>query len=76
MPLESPLVFYPRYFGEVVSKHLSIAGLAWRLHTFTKRLDKDPATKNYTDVALTTDDDTVDLRELETMNLTQIAVAR
>jgi radical SAM superfamily enzyme YgiQ (UPF0313 family) len=72
---ENPLEFYPRYFGEVVAKHLKIAGLAWRLHRFTKKLDKDAATKNYSDMALIADED-VDFSELEIMHLTQIAVAR
>jgi radical SAM superfamily enzyme YgiQ (UPF0313 family) len=75
LPRENPLVFYPRYAAEVVGKHFRIASLAWRLHRFTKKLNSDPATKNYNDVALTADEIS-DLAELETMNLTQIAVAR
>jgi radical SAM superfamily enzyme YgiQ (UPF0313 family) len=75
LPRENPLAFYPRYATEVAGKHFRIASLAWRLHRFTKKLNSDPATKNYNDVALTADEIS-DLAELETMNLTQIAVAR
>jgi hypothetical protein len=73
LPLESPFSFYPRFLAGMVSKHLRMAQLAWRFHWFTKRLDRDPATKNYNDVALTADIDT-DMAELEM--LTQISAAR
>jgi len=73
LPLESPFRFYPRFFAGMVSKHLRMAQLAWRFHWFTKRLDRDPATRNYNDVALTADIDT-DMAELEM--LTQISAAR
>jgi radical SAM superfamily enzyme YgiQ (UPF0313 family) len=75
LPRESPLVFYPRYAAEVVGKHLKIASLALRLHRFTKKLDKDPAAREYMDVALTADE-IVDMAHVDTMQLTQIALAR
>jgi hypothetical protein len=55
LPIESPLVFYPRYLAEVVYKHFKIAQLAWRFQRFKKRLERDPKARNYTDVALTPD---------------------
>ena len=55
LPIESVLVFYPRYLAEVVYKHFKIAQLAWRFHRFKKRLESDPQARNYTDVALTPD---------------------
>jgi len=74
LPRESILSFYPRLGVEMVSKHTKLARLAWRFHRFKKQLDKEPATKNYNDVALTPDEDT-DMASLEMM-LTQITVAR
>jgi hypothetical protein len=75
LPRENPLVFYPRYAAEVVGKHLKIASLAWRLHWFTKKLDRDPSAREYSDVALTADE-IVDIAHVETMNPTQLATAR
>jgi radical SAM superfamily enzyme YgiQ (UPF0313 family) len=72
---EGLVPFYARYVGDLLSKHYQMGKLAWRLHRFTKRLDEDPATRYYSDVALTADEDS-DFAELETMQLTQIAVAR
>ena len=55
LPVESPFVFYPRYVGELLYKHVKIAQLAWRFHRFKKRLLRDPEARNYSDVALTPD---------------------
>ena len=55
LPRESPLAFYPRYLGEVLGKHLKMAQLAWRFLRFRKRLERDPESRGYTDVALTAD---------------------
>jgi hypothetical protein len=52
---ENPLIFYSRYAADLVSKHFKMAQLAWRLHWFKKRLEKDPTACNYKDVALTPD---------------------
>lgn len=72
MPRESVFAFYPKFFGNLLWKHAKMLGLAWRFHWFKERLEKDAAAKNYTDVALTRDEDT-HVEELEMM-LTQIAV--
>src|SRR6185312_4509557 len=74
LPRESILSFYPKITVEAISKATKLARLAWRFHRFKKKLDKEPATKNYNDVALTADEDT-DMASLEMM-LTQITVAR
>lgn len=55
LPIENPWVFYPRYAAGVVRKHFKMAQSAWRFHWFKKRLERDPAARNYTDVALTPD---------------------
>ncbi len=74
---ENPLSFYSRYFGGIAVKHLRIAQLAWHFHFFTRRLDRDAAARNYTDVALTADQDTdASTLEMTEMVLHQIAAAR
>ena len=75
MPIEGFFGFHLRYYSDMVSKHVRMGALAWRFHWFKKRLEKDPAAKNYGDVALTADED-ADMASMEMMTLTQIAVAR
>ena len=60
LPVENPLVFYPRYIGETLYKHFKMAQLAWRFHWFKERLLRDAAAKNYSDVALTPDSETAE----------------
>src|SRR5215471_11214094 len=55
LPRESPWIFYPRYIGDLVRKHLYMARLVWRFHWLKKRLQRDANARNYTDVALTGD---------------------
>jgi hypothetical protein len=52
LPLESPLVFYPRYVLGFVYKHLKLAGMIWRFSRFRRQLKRDPDARNYTDSAL------------------------
>jgi hypothetical protein len=58
LPVESPFVFYPRYVADMIYKNVKMAQLAWRFHWFKERLLRDPAARNYTDVALTPDSET------------------
>jgi hypothetical protein len=51
MPLEHPLVFYPKYAWNFVSKHAKFAGLWWTYHRALGRVLRD--TRPYTDVAMT-----------------------
>ena len=53
LPVESPFVFYPRYVADLLYKHFRLAQAIWRYRPFAKRLRRDPAARNYTDVALT-----------------------
>jgi hypothetical protein len=53
LPIESPLVFYPRYVADLFYKHIKLAQLVWRYGRLRRRLKRDPAARNYTDVALT-----------------------
>jgi Radical SAM superfamily len=75
LPVESPFIFYPRFAVGLVRKHFKMAQLAWRFHWFKKRLEKDAAARNYTDVALTPDSE--DASEvLEVLTAHQELVAR
>ncbi len=59
LPIESPLVFYPRYVVDLVWKHMRLAKQIWRFGRFRQKLKNDPNARNYTDLALTpvVDDD-------------------
>jgi hypothetical protein len=75
MPIESPFVFYPRLFADVVRKHLKMGQLAWRFHWFKKRLERDPNARNFSDVALTPDsEDSTDSLEMLMAHATPNAV--
>lgn len=52
LPLESPLVFYPRLLGDFLVKHARLAGAVWRLQRFRRHLKRDPQARAYTDLAL------------------------
>jgi hypothetical protein len=75
LPIESPFVFYPRFFAGVVRKHFKMAQLAWRFHWFKTLLEKDPAAGKYTDVALTPDSEDVS-EVLEVLTAHQELVTR
>jgi len=74
LPLESPLVFYPRYAWEIVSKHARLLALALRYERVRRRVEADPAASAYRDQALTpvSDDET---GTLEIFNATDSAKA-
>jgi hypothetical protein len=59
LPVESPLIFYPRYVSDLVKKHIPLAGLVWRYRRLRRQMKADPHARNYTDLALTpvTEDD-------------------
>ena len=52
LPVESPLVFYPRYVADFISKHLKLARLIWRYGRFRRQLKRDPDARKYSDLAL------------------------
>jgi hypothetical protein len=73
MPVEPVWSFYPKYVGEIVSKHVSYLRRWLLVEGMRKRIVRDPAHRSYTDQALTdvTDD------EGETFDmLTQTEAAR
>ncbi len=53
LPVESPLVFYPRYFADLLYKHVKLAQLVLRYGRLRRQLKRDPAARAYTDQALT-----------------------
>jgi len=53
LPMESPLVFYPRYVSNLAYQHFKLAQSAWRYWRFVRRLARDPTRRNYSDLALT-----------------------
>ena len=70
LPLENPLIFYPRYAFELVSKHVQLAAKIIRFGWFRYQLKRDPEAKNYMDVALTPvlEEDTSTLELLRVLN--------
>ncbi len=74
LPIESPLVFYPRMLWEFFDKHRRLAALAWRFWRARARVEKDPARFQYQDLALTPPDEE-ELDELEMYTATQGAKA-
>ncbi len=53
LPIESPLVFYPRYAWESASKAARFAALWLRYRWIRRRVEADPAGHAYRDLALT-----------------------
>jgi len=75
LPREHPLVFYPREAARILRFYTGIGLYAWRLNRIRRRVQRDPAAKSYTDLALTPVlDDGAD-EELEMFHLNQAAEA-
>ena len=72
LPLESPLVFYPRYAWEVLSKQVRRRRLTRQYEAIRKRVEADPARASYRDLALTPVTD-AELGELELFSATESA---
>ncbi len=53
LEIESPLTFYPRRLWEVVSTYGPYSAYALRLCWTCRRIKRDPASRTYTDLALT-----------------------
>ncbi len=65
LPLENPMVFYPKYFAETVRKQAAWIALYTRLRLIYRKVRNDPKKLEYMDLALepVTDDETT-TREL------------
>ncbi|MDQ6706307.1 MAG: radical SAM protein, partial [Acidobacteriota bacterium] len=53
LPVESPLLFYPRYVSNVIAKHVKLAKAVLRYRRIAIQLRNDPNSRNYMDLALT-----------------------
>jgi hypothetical protein len=53
LPRENPLIFYPRRAREIVSGYLPALRFLWKVNRLRHQLTKDPATRHYTDIAIT-----------------------
>jgi Radical SAM superfamily len=72
LPIESPLVFYPRRIGAFISKHAWVLTMLVRLGPLALRLERDPDRTTYRDLALEPVGDAEESRDL----LNQNAAAR
>ena len=65
LPLESPLVFYPKYLAEMIWKQFRWVSLYTRLRLIYRKIKRDPRRHEYMDLALTpVADDETETREL------------
>ena len=73
-PIEPPLVFYPKYFAELIAKHVRLAQVIWRMARVRRSIKRDPRARDYLDTALLpVSDDEIDV--LEMFNVTEAARA-
>jgi radical SAM superfamily enzyme YgiQ (UPF0313 family) len=68
LPIENPLLFYPRYLAEIVAKHVKIASIVWRMARTRRAIKNDPKARFYRDLALTPIAD----GDLETLEMFQV----
>jgi hypothetical protein len=52
LPVESPLVFYPRYFWETITKSIRLLALFWQYKRILARVENTPEQHTYMDAAL------------------------
>ncbi len=78
LPIENPLVFYPRRVWEAVRTYGPFAAYAWRMWRLCQRIKRDPATAHYMDLALTPVEDAEDeaLEMFEQSDAAKAAVAK
>ena len=74
LPIEHPLIFYPKYWLDLLGKHLAIGRLAWRMAAVRRAIKRDPNARAYRDQALTPVSD-AELDDLELFNVTPSARA-
>ncbi len=74
LPVESPLVFYARYIGNLLSKHVTLARLIVKYGLIRARLKRDKSIRNYMDEALmpVVLEETVETVHREAANVTNI----
>jgi len=52
LPIENPLIFYPKRLAEIVYKHTKMAALHFKFEKIKKEIFKHPASPDYSDDAL------------------------
>jgi hypothetical protein len=72
LPIENPLIFYPKYFFGLIAKHVAISRIVWRMASVRRAIKRDPAARRYMDQALTPVTD-AELDGLEMFNVTASA---
>jgi radical SAM superfamily enzyme YgiQ (UPF0313 family) len=77
LPLESPLLFYPKYLAEMIRNQIRWVSLYTRLRLIYRKIKRDPRRYEYMDLALTpvTDDET-ESREMFQSEVAQAYVGR
>jgi hypothetical protein len=63
LPMENPLVFYPKYVFEVLRKASQYSTMVWSAYRMLRRIERDPSKASYSDLAITPPS----LDELETL---------
>ncbi|MGF1612201.1 MAG: hypothetical protein ACFCUQ_22600, partial [Kiloniellales bacterium] len=78
LPIENPLAFYPKRAWQIVSTYGPFAWYALRLYALCKAIKWNPATRRYSDLALTPVDDAEDehLEMFEHSDAAKAAVAK
>jgi len=74
LPIESPLLFYPKYLGNLAYKIWRLARLYYKYHPLRRKLDADPSSLDYMDTALKPAND-AELSELQMFQVTDAARA-
>ena len=65
LPIESPFVFYPKYFAEIIWKHFCWVLLFIRLRLIYKKIRNDPKSREHMDLAIEPlNDNETETREL------------
>ena len=52
-PIESPLVFYPKRVWQTLATYVPWGLYAWKMHRMRKRIQHDPAARDYRDFSMT-----------------------
>jgi len=53
LPRENPIVFYPKRVWEMLTTYIPALRFQAKLHKLRKRIEQDPESRNYTDIAIT-----------------------
>ena len=75
LPRERALVFWPRFIWDTIRKHAILAREMLRLLRLVRAIKRDPASRSYTDLALTAGDDDESLDLLTKTTGVQAALA-